>query len=105
MQNAIYKPSDQEIGYLTQLQQMPGYQVYEKIVMSELDLMQVAFMNVEAGEEGYEKKLAAKHALAKGGAVFYAQVCEKVAGYIARLGEKNTAPTVLPDMTESLFEV
>lgn len=103
MNAAIYKPTDQEIGYLTQLKQMPGYPVLENIFLSELDLMQVAFMNVEAGEQDYEKKLSAKHALAKGGAQFYAQVCEKVAGYIARLGEKNSTPAVLPDMTEEMF--
>jgi hypothetical protein len=103
MNAAIYQPSDQEIGYLTQLKQMPGYPVLEKIFLSELDLMQVAFMNVKAGAPNFKDELAAKHALASGGAQFYAQVCEKVAGYIARLGEKNTAPAVLPDLTEEMF--
>jgi hypothetical protein len=104
MNAAIYRPTDQEIGYLTQLKQMPGYSVLERIFLSELDLMQVAFMNVEAGEQDYEKKLAAKHALAKGGAQFYAQVCEKVESYIARLGERNTQPLIQADPTESLLD-
>jgi hypothetical protein len=103
MKQAIYKPSDIETAHLTQLMQMPGYKVLENIIMSELDLMQVAFINVDPSETDFKDKLAAKHALAKGGAQFYAQVCEKVAGYVARLGEKNTAPSVLPDMTEEVF--
>jgi hypothetical protein len=104
MNAAIYTPSDQEIAYLAQLMQLPGYQVLEKINLSELDMLQVAFMNVEGTEENFEKKLAAKHALAKGGAQFYTKVCERITGYVTRLGEKNSQPPVLPDTTSELFD-
>ena len=102
MNAAIYRPSDIEIQHLAQIMSLPGYKVLEQIFMGELDLLQIDFMNVEGSEDGYEKKLAAKHALAKGGAKFYALVCEKVAGYLASLNEKNQ-PEVLPDMTEEIF--
>lgn len=103
MNAAIYKPSDAEIQYLAQIMSMPGFKVLEKINLSELDLMQVDFMNVDGSEENYEKKLAAKHAIAKGGANFYARVSEKVAGYVTRLSEKSNQPEILPDQTAELF--
>lgn len=103
MNAAIYRPSDTEIQHLAQLMSMPGYKVLENINLSELDLMQVDFMNVDGSEENYEKKLAAKHAIAKGGANFYARVSEKVAGYVTGLSERRNQPEVLPDMTEEIF--
>ena len=103
MQNAVYKPSNTEIQQLAQILSLPGYQVLEKIYFSELDLLQVAFMNIDGGEDDYEKKLAAKHALAKGGAKFYAQVSEKIAGYVNRMKENSEQRQVLPDATEETF--
>lgn len=103
MNAAIYRPSDIEVSQLQQVISLPGYQVLEKIFMSELDLMQVAIMNVDGGQPNYRDILSAKHAEAKGGAVFYTKVCEKIADYVARAREKN-APAIMPDVTEELIQ-
>ena len=102
MQNAAYKPQDNEIQHLMQLLAMPGYQVLQRVMMAEIDGFQIDLMNVDPSSDKYEAEVRAKHNIALAAGMFYARLNERISGYVNRMTEKN-APAVLPDSTEEVF--
>jgi len=103
MQQAAYKPQDNEIQHLMQLLASPGYPVLQKIMMGEIDQFSVDLLNVDPSAERYETEVRAKHSIALAAGMFYERLQSKIAGYVNRLNEKHNQPNILPDTTEEIF--
>ena len=104
MQNAAYKPQDNEIQHLMQLLSAPGYPILQKVMMAEIDQFQLDLLNVDPSSDKYETEVRAKHSIALAAGMFYQRLQEKIAGYVNRLNEKHNQPPVLPDLTQELFD-
>jgi hypothetical protein len=104
MQQAAYKPQDNEIQHLMQLLASPGYPVLQKIMMGEIDQFQLDLINVDPTKPNYETEVRAKHSIALAAGMFYQRLQETIAGYVNRLNEKHNQPNILPDPTESLLD-
>jgi hypothetical protein len=104
MQSAAYKPSDSEVAQLISIRHMPGFEIYQKIMLAAVDQFQIDLMNTDPADEKYESLVRTRHNLALSAAMFYEKVEQKVAGYISDFGAKNDARKVLPDPTQELLD-
>jgi len=100
MQNATYKPQDNEIQHLIQLLASPGYSVLQKIMMGEIDQFSLDLLNVDPSAERYETEVRAKHSIALAAGMFYQRLQEKISGYVNRMNERHNQP---PDPTQELL--
>jgi hypothetical protein len=103
VQQAAYRPTDQEIQHLLQILSQPGYQVLQRIMLGEIDGFQLDLINVDPTKPNYEVEVRAKHSIALAAGMFYERLQEKIAGYVNRMKERDT-PDILPDVTESLLD-
>ncbi len=104
MMNASYRPSDSEITQLLGILQMPGFEVYKKIQMAEVDWFQLDLMNVDPSSASYDSEVRAKHNLALAAGMFHQRVIDKVAGYVGELSARRDQKQVQPDPTENLLD-
>lgn len=104
MMNAAYRPSDTEVAQLMALLQQPGFEVYKKIMVGEVDWFQIDLMNVDPSSDKYESEVRAKHNIALAAGMFYQRVTDKVAGYIGEFGARRDQKIIQPDPTENLLD-
>ena len=104
MQNATFKPQDNEIQQLQQILALPGYQILRKAMMAEIDQFQIDLLNVDPSSDRYETEVRAKHSIALAAGMFYQRLEDRIAGYVNRFTEKHNQSPVLPDPTESLLD-
>lgn len=103
MIKAMYKPNSTEIGLLMAVLQHPGYEVLQKIYLSEIDHFQVDLMNVDPSSETYDKDVRIKHNLALAAGMFHQRVVNRVANEIHEFSNRKTENQIQPDVTEELI--
>jgi hypothetical protein len=110
----IYEPSDDERTQLAQVLEMPGWEVVEQIIESELARFDIRLKNLDAGTTpggpgNYEKLVLEYHREAKVAAMVYQAFKERIAtertifNQPKPKGSKPTTTEAEPDITEGIL--
>lgn len=101
MVTAGYRPNATERAQLAGFYNQPGFQVLQNIFESQIAQLQLDMINEDPVQE---KKVLAKHNLAKAAAVFYQRVIDLINDEIRNHVAIEEGTKVQPDLTAELLQ-
>jgi len=103
MKDAIYRPNAADMAQLLALTKQPGFETLNKLMLSELDSMQLSIMNTDPTDPDYVTVLSERHRLAKAAGIFYQKLMNRLHNETQEFVGKQSGVEVAPDPTESLL--
>ena len=103
MTGAIFKPNAADMAQLLSLTKQPGFDILNKLMVSELDTMQLDIMNTDPTDPNYTALLKERHSLAKAAAMFYQKLMNRLHNEAQEFVAAQTGGEVMPDQTENLL--
>lgn len=105
MMNAIFRPNAADMAQLLALTKQPGFDTLNKLMLSEIDAMQLSIINTDPSDPDYLKILAERHRLAKAAGMFYQKLMNRISNESQEFVARQGGGEVQPDPTAALLEI
>lgn len=105
MMNAIFKPNASDMAQLLALTKQPGFDTLNKLMLSEIDAMQLSIMNTDPADKDYTTLLAERHRLAKAAGMFYQKLMNRISNESQEFAGRQGGGEIQSDPTAALLEI